>query len=126
MTKKLPPTSGGRVVRPGEDQARLLAGIAASMTRSISIRLNISYDIPRAPFHCDGNMTRRFPLPWTVHQGPNSFWVQSANGMRFGFTYYDDRLAKEAAHGAHMLTEDEARRIVTNIAKLPELLQRRS
>jgi hypothetical protein len=66
--------------------------------------------------------TRRFPPPWTVHYNDDSYWVEDANGARFGFTYYRDS-PLVGTDSAARLSRDEARRIVTNIAKLPELLK---
>ena len=66
---------------------------------------------------------RRFPLPWTVHEGAESFWVQDATGAKFGFTYFSDRRPDGTARGERM-TREEARRIVVNFVRLPDLLRR--
>lgn len=63
-----------------------------------------------------------FPLPWTVHHNDDAYWVQSANGKKFGFCYFRDRPLVGTSNDAHM-ERDEARRIVTNFAKLPGLLK---
>ena len=63
---------------------------------------------------------RRFPPPWTVEKIPGGFKVVDADGQSLAYVY-----SREDASDAHMskvLTEDEARRIASNIAKLPMLL----
>ena len=47
-----------------------------------------------------------------------------ANGRSLAYVY--SRETKDAAHIANVLTEDEARRIAGNIAKLPSLLGKES
>ena len=63
---------------------------------------------------------RRFPPPWTVEQLPGGFKVIDANGPSLAYVY--SRESASDAHMAKVLTEDEARRIASNIAKLPNLL----
>jgi hypothetical protein len=59
---------------------------------------------------------RRFPAPWTVEKTPGGYKVLDANGQSLAYVYAGDKSLTEA------LTEDEARRIASNIAKLPALL----
>lgn len=61
---------------------------------------------------------RRFPAPWTVDQIPGCLVVRDAIGQSLAYVYRATRYAD--AHNAKVLTEDEARRIASNIAKLPQ------
>src|SRR6476660_4259697 len=56
---------------------------------------------------------------WTVEKIPSGFEVIDANGQSLAYVY-----SHEDAHMAKVLTEDEARRIASNIAKLTTLLSR--
>jgi hypothetical protein len=63
---------------------------------------------------------RRFPPPWTVVQLPGGLKVVNAQGQSLAYVY--SRKYPTDASTAGVLTEDEARRIASNIAKLPVLL----
>jgi hypothetical protein len=62
---------------------------------------------------------RRFPPPWSVEKADACF-VRDANGQALAYVYFEDEPGRRTA--AKLLTRDEARRIVANMAKLPELL----
>jgi hypothetical protein len=62
---------------------------------------------------------RRFPLPWVVCHNDDSYWVEDATGQKFAFTYFRDSPIVGTDTSVRV-TRDEARRIATNIAKLPD------
>ena len=65
---------------------------------------------------------RRFPAPGTVERIPGGFKVYDANGQSLAYVY--SRENPNAAEIAGVLTEDEARRMASNIARLPQLLRK--
>jgi hypothetical protein len=64
---------------------------------------------------------RKFPPPWTVEALDAGYKVVDANGQVLAYVYGIDDLRD--ARIAKSLTRDEARRIASNIVKLPELLR---
>jgi hypothetical protein len=64
--------------------------------------------------------TRRLPAPWKAEKIPGGFVVRDANGQSLAWVY--SRATESEAMQAKVLTEDEARRVAVNIARLPELL----
>ena len=69
--------------------------------------------MPRSP--------RRLPQPWSVRKTEGAHYlVQDANGLALAYVYVKD--PRSTFEG---LTDDEARRVAANIARLPELLKTR-
>jgi hypothetical protein len=63
---------------------------------------------------------RRFPPPWRAERMPGGYVVRDANGQTMAYVYA--RQDPTEALQAKVLTMDEARRVATNIARLPKLL----
>lgn len=62
---------------------------------------------------------RRFPPPWAVVETPGGYRVDDASGFPLAYFYGEDR---PSVGTGDKLTRDEARRLATNFARLPELL----
>jgi hypothetical protein len=103
---------------------RRLRGESASDTQRSPIRLVQAQPAPlqRSGFliAASASVGRCFPPPWTVNKIPGGFKVLDASGQSLAYVY--SRETPDDAHIAGVLTDDEARRITSNIAKLPELL----
>ena len=68
-------------------------------------------------------MPRRFPPPWDIEErNAACFVVMDGNRFPVAHVYFESGPGRRAA--ANLMTRDEARKIATGIAKLPELLVR--
>jgi hypothetical protein len=65
--------------------------------------------------------SRRFPAPRRAKKIPDGYVVRDANGQALAYLCCRDNEVE--ARQAKVLTSDEARRIATNLARLPELLR---
>lgn len=70
---------------------------------------------------------RRFPPPWKAQFQEHGYDVQDATGFKLATVYCDEALSAAKWRDASRMcpTRDEARRIATAIARLPELLTQR-
>ena len=69
----------------------------------------------------DDIASRRFPAPWKADKIPGGYVVRDANGQALAYLYARATIAE--AMQAKTLTQDEARWIAANIARLPSLLK---
>jgi len=67
---------------------------------------------------------RRFPPPWSVEElhAHACFVVRDHSGQKLAYVYFEDESRRRSV--ANLLTRDEARRIASNVAKLPNLLRK--
>ena len=63
---------------------------------------------------------RRFPPPWIVEEQAACFVLRDDSGQALAYVYFEEEPGRRLA--AKLLTKDEARRIASNLARLPELL----
>ena len=63
--------------------------------------------------------TRRFPPPWSIVEGTESFTVKDANGQALAYLYFEDEPQRQMS--MKRLSRDEAFLIAVNIAKLPSV-----
>ena len=59
--------------------------------------------------------SRRFPPPWTIDEGSESFIIRDANGQALAYVYYEDETGRRMA--MKRLTRDEARRIAAKLRR---------
>ena len=59
---------------------------------------------------------RRFPPPWSIEEGTESFTVKDATDQALAYLYFEDEPQRQMS--MKRLSRDEARRIAANIAKL--------
>src|SRR5215831_9276339 len=67
-------------------------------------------------------MTRRLPPPWHADKFSGGYVVRDASGFAAAYVY--GRSTEAEALEAKQMTMDEARRVASNIAKLPDMLKR--
>jgi hypothetical protein len=69
-----------------------------------------------------GMPKRHFPPPWSVEDNGACFIVRDRAGQALAYVDYEEEPGRRTAAG--LLTWDEARRIATNIAKIPKRMKR--
>jgi hypothetical protein len=61
---------------------------------------------------------RRFPPPWIAEETDACFIIRDHSGYALAYVYFEEEPGRRSA--AKLLSKDEARRIASNIAKLPD------
>ena len=64
---------------------------------------------------------RHFPPPWSVEELDSCYVVKDLNGQALAYMYFENE-SRRRYRRRELLTRDEAHRIATIFAKLPELL----
>ncbi len=64
-------------------------------------------------------MPRRFPPPWSIEEGAESFTVRDAAGQALAYLYFEDEPQRQMS--MKRLSRDEAFLLAVNIAKLPSV-----
>jgi hypothetical protein len=95
--------------------------------RPRALRGNPAATVPPLFVHaagCDDRRmtTRRLPVPWRAERIAGGYVVRDANGQALAYVY--SRANAAGAMQAKVLTEDDARRVAVNIARLPARLRR--
>src|SRR5262249_12147672 len=67
-------------------------------------------------------MTRHLPPPWRAEKFSGGYVVRDANGFAVAYVY--GRSTEAEAIEAKQMKMDEARRVASNNAKLPDILKR--
>jgi hypothetical protein len=62
-----------------------------------------------------------FARPWRLAENAESFGIEDAGGRPLAFVYFEDESVR--ATTLKRMSKDDARRLATQIERLPELLQ---
>ena len=90
---------------------------ARSLAPNRAISLFCAPCITSCEFQTIMPAARRFPRPWTSEETEACFIVKDSTGRALAYVYYEEEPGRRTS--ANLLTKDEARRVASNIAKLP-------
>ena len=102
-----------------DEIVRRLLGNGPAMRRLGLARGEPKSDYARHRGEPMSDHARNFPPPWKIVEYVQSYIVQDASGQTIGWFHFRDN--PELARNVGVLTRDEARRVATIFARLPEL-----
>jgi len=117
---------GARHIKKVSGQGALTAAGTAPLELQDKPQGNEASVVLLAGRSSDSSTARRLdgsPLPaaWSIEDIGAAFVVKDANGQELGYVYFDNPRVR-----ATPLARYEARRMAANMAKLPELLPRKT
>lgn len=65
---------------------------------------------------------RRYPSPWTIEEGTESYIVMDARGQRLAYIYFEDEPQRQGI--MKRISKDDAWQLARAITRIPALLQR--
>jgi hypothetical protein len=94
--------------------------IRVSVNSSQFVLANVLVSFFNAPM--PEERRRAFSPPWQLQEHRESFCIRDAREKTLAYVYFEDESGRRMAMGR--LTKDEARRIATHIARLPNYIRR--
>ncbi len=67
-------------------------------------------------------MRRRYPAPWKIEEGSESYAVLDANGQKLAYVYFEDE--PQRAMTLRRISKDDAWQLARAITRIPALMQR--
>ncbi len=65
---------------------------------------------------------RRYPAPWKVEEGSESYVVTDAMGQKLAYVYFENEPIRQGI--AKRISRDDAWQLARAITRIPSLLQR--